>query len=224
MSALGRKGGGYLSRTTFQLGNWAGKFGKEYTDRNAVSLKGLDKLYMENYGITRTELNKDFLGKIPRSARILEVGSNIGTQLLCLQKMGFKNLYGIEPQDYACELAKKRCKGINIMKSDAFYIPFKDGYFDLVFTSGVLIHINPKDAPRALREIHRCSNKYIWGFEYYSEEYKEVLYRGKKNMLWKANFPKMYLDIFRDLRLLKEKYIKYLDNENIDVMFLLAKE
>jgi pseudaminic acid biosynthesis-associated methylase len=212
-----------MPKITQQLKKWRGRFGKEYTDRNAISLEGVDKLYKRLYGITRTELNKLFLSKMNRSIRILEVGANIGNQLLCLQKMGFRNLYGIEPQKYAVEKSRSKTKGLNIIEGNIFGIPFEDEYFDLVFTSGVLIHINPKDIKKAMKEIHRCTKRYIWGFEYYSDRYTEIIYRGKKNLLWKADFAKKYLDNFNDLVLVKEKRLKYLDSENVDKIFLLKK-
>lgn len=171
-----------------QLKEWTGKFGREYTLRNYISIQELDKKYKNNYGITRTELNRVFLRGIGRNAKILEVGCNVGNQLICLQRMGFKNLYGIEPQEYAIELTKRKTKGINIIKGNIFDIPFKDGYFDLVFTSGVLIHISPKEIEKALREIYRCSSKYIWGYEYYSPNYEEVVYRGKKGVTLESGF------------------------------------
>jgi len=212
-----------MPEKTVQLKNWTNRFGREYTDRNNISLSELEESYKSKYGVTRTELNKLFLNRLDRSIRILEVGCNIGIQLLCLQKMGFKNLYGIEPQSYALGLARKRTKDINIIKGNCFDIPFEDNYFDLVFTSGVLIHIHLRDIEKAMKEIYRCSRRYIWGFEYYSDEYVEVEYRGQKGLLWKANFSKMYLDLFEDLELIREKRIKYLQNDNIDTMFLLKK-
>jgi len=208
---------------TSQLQRWNKIFGKEYTDRNKYTVSQLDKMYKKTYGITRTELNSQFIGKLDREIKILEIGSNIGNQLLVLQKMGFKNLFGLEPLEYAVELSKKRSIGINIIQGSAFDIPFKDNYFDLVFTSGVLIHINPKDIRKAMKEIYRCSNKYIWGFEYFSKKYQEVNYRGEKNLLWKADFPRLYIQNFSDLKLIKIKYIKYLQDNNIDEMFLLKK-
>ncbi|UCB56932.1 MAG: methyltransferase domain-containing protein [Candidatus Omnitrophota bacterium] len=213
-----------MLKATFQLERWEGDFGKEYTDRNALSPDGLEKLYKDHYGITRTELNNLFLQGMERSLRILEVGSNVGNQLLCLQKMGFNNLYGIEPQDYAVELSKRRTEHINIIRGSAFDIPFKDGYFDLVFTSGVLIHINPKDIGRALREISRCSNKYIWGLEYYAEKYEEIVYRGEKNLLWKTDFAKLYQETLPAFELVKEQKFKYLSNDKITTGFLLKKK
>lgn len=209
---------------TEQIDVWDGEFGKEYTDRNALTLEQLDQLYKRNYGVSRTEINEAFVGDLSRSIKMLEVGSNLGNQLLCLQKMGFENLYGIEVNSYAVEQAKAGTTGINIIQASAFDIPFRDGYFDLVFTSGVLIHIAPQDIERAMREIHRCSKEYIWGFEYYADTYTEVRYRGHNNMLWKTDFARLYLNLFDDLELVKEKQMKYLENKNVDMMFLLKKQ
>ena len=213
-----------MIKGAYQLQTWKGKFGKKYTDRNAVSLAGLDKFYKTNFGITRTKLNNLFIGRLDRNIRILEVGSNVGNQLFLLQKMGFKNLYGIEINSYAVEVAKKRTRGINLIQGSAFDIPFKDGYFDLVFTSGVLIHIHPKDVKKIMSEVRRCSRKYIWGCEYYADKYTEGgNYRGHDNLFWKADFAKVYFNSFRDLKLIKEKRFKYLGNDNVDTMFLIEK-
>ena len=212
-----------MEEITEQMETWTGQFGKEYTDRNALFLEEMEALYQRNYGVTRTELNERFLKGIDRSIRVLEVGSNVGNQLLCLQGMGFSDLYGIELQTYAVELSKSRTKRINIIEGSAFDIPYKGGYFDLVFTSGVLIHISPSDIALAMREIHRCAREYIWGFEYYADEYAEITYRGHRNLLWKADFARLYLDQFGDLELVEEERLKYLDSDNIDTMFLLRK-
>jgi pseudaminic acid biosynthesis-associated methylase len=213
-----------MSKKTQQLKTWTGEFGKDYTERNIFDAKALDKFYLKQYGITRTAMNKEFLKGFSGSSRILEVGSNVANQLVCLQMMGFDNLYGIEPQGYAVERSKQLTRGINILKGDAFDLPFKDNYFDMVFTSGVLIHINPKQIQKAMEEIYRTSSKFIWGFEYYASKYTEIVYRGKKNMLWKTDFAKLYLDKFKDLELIRQKRVKYLDNDNLDEMFLLRKK
>ena len=209
--------------TTEQIKEWSGAFGKDYTDRNALSLEEMEDLYRKNYGLSRTELNQRFLDGIDRGARILEVGSNIGNQLLCLQRMGFSKLYGIELQSYAVELSKSRTKNINIIQGEASDIPYRDSFFDVVFTSGVLIHISPSSLPNIMKEIHRCTKDYIFGFEYYSEKPTEIEYRGHRDLLWKASFAEMYLELFDDLTLEKEEKIKYLNSANVDSMFLLGK-
>jgi len=212
-----------MRQTNRQLEEWAGNFGQEYTDRNRSSLSAMEKLYKRHFGVTRTEMNRQFLNGLDRSMRILEVGCNIGNQLLCLQKMGFGNLYGVEPQDYAVEMAKKRLKGIQIIRGNIFDIPFKDSFFDLVFTSGVLIHISPRNIKKALEEIYRCSRKYIWGYEYYSKRYEEIPYRGEKGLLWKTNFAKAFRETFPGLKPVKVELFKYVNNDNLDIMFLLKK-
>ncbi len=213
-----------MTDSTQQMTEWMGTFGREYTDRNAASYEDFEKLYENNFGLSRTAMNRKFLKDIPTSFRILEVGSNIGNQLLCLQKMGFQNLYGIELQNYAVELSKKRTANINIIQGSTFDIPYKDRYFDLVFTSGMLIHISPETISNALKEIHRVAKSYIWGFEYWAEKYTEVNYRGKDDLLWKTNFVGIYLSLFKDLELVKEERFEYLNGTNIDTMYLLKKK
>ena len=210
-------------KSTTQEKFWSSKFGAKYLERNKFSDKELDQLYVNNFGISRSKLNKEFLSKL-KLKNILEVGCNIGNQLAMLQGQGFKNLYGIEIFPKAVQEAKLHTKNINIIQASVFDIPFKDGYFDLVFTAGVLIHINPKDIKEAMKEIYRVSNKYIWGYEYYNPEYISIDYRSNKARLWKGDFSKMYLDLFPDLKIVKSRRLKYLNGDNTDEMFLLKKK
>lgn len=214
-----------LMAKTQQEEVWNGAFGKEYTDRKMMSVDELDRLYIDNYGISETELNKEFLKEVvKKNSKILEVGCNIGNQLLLLQKMGYSDLWGIELQDRAVEIARRRTSGINIIKGSAFDIPYKNNFFDLIFTSGVLIHISPDGIDKVLDEIYRCTNKYIWGFEYYNPDgYQMVNYRGEDNLLWKTDFAKLFLNRFSDLELVRKKLIKYKSNDNLDIMYLLKK-
>ena len=87
-----------------------------------------------------------------------------------------------------------------------------------------MIHINPSDISRAMEEMYRCTREYIWGFEYYADHYIEIPYRGHKNILWKADFARLSLEQFEDLEVVKEERFKYLENENVDCMFLLRKK
>lgn len=208
----------------FQKNTWLNSFGKEYTDRNIYSPYELDEFYFNQYGVSRSEMNHFFLSEMKdKKIRILEVGSNVGNQLRSLQRMGYDNLYGIELQPYAVQRSKSLTKGINIIQASAEDIPFKNDYFNIVFTSGVLIHISPKKINKVISEIYRCSRKYVWGFEYYADNYTEVNYRENKDLLWKNNFAKLYIERYKDLKLIKEKKYKYLKNDNVDHMFLLQK-
>jgi len=205
---------------------WDGEFGKDYTDRNTRVDEDLNKIYQTWYNVTRKEMNEAFLGSLPKDTRILEVGCNTGMQLANLKSMGFTSLYGIELQAYAVQKAKDYTQGINIIQGSAFDIPFKDGFFDLVFTSGVLIHIAPENLPLVFSEMHRCSKKYIWGFEYFAEDVTSIKYRGNEGFLWKANYGKLMRNQFKGLSLLKEQFYPYVseaEKGNVDFMYLLEK-
>jgi pseudaminic acid biosynthesis-associated methylase len=212
---------------TEQLQEWVKEFGNEYTQRNLLAAEEVENTYLLKFGLTRTSMNKLFLDFLDRNIRILEVGTNVGLQLNLLSKLGFKNLYGIEINPSAIEISHKINENlpVYIIRASAFDIPFKDEWFDLVFTSGVLIHIHPNDVINAIKEIYRCTNKHIWGFEYFSPEgYKEIVYRGKSNLLWKTDFKQLFLDNFSALKLMKEQFFSYKNEPDlIDQMFLLEK-
>jgi pseudaminic acid biosynthesis-associated methylase len=207
---------------TYQTEKWKGEFGQAYTKRNPYTVEDTNNLYKRLYGVTRIEMNSEFISFMHPSIYILEVGSNVGAQLL-IQQMGFQNLYGLEIQFEAIKFSKSISKKIHIIQGTASNIPFKDSFFDLIFTSGLLIHISPYDIRGVMTEVYRCSSRYIWGFEYFAEEYTEIDYRGEKNLLWKANFAQMYMDLFQNLKLIKEKKFPYIKNNNLDQMFLLEK-
>jgi pseudaminic acid biosynthesis-associated methylase len=209
---------------TRQISEWKGEFGREYTDRNTLDPNALDALYEANYGITRSSLNQSFLEGVPLGARILEVGCNIGNQLLLLAQAGYTDLNGIEIQSYAVNIARSRVPSASIVEASAFEIPHPDRHFDLVFTSGVLIHIAPQDLPTVIAEICRTANTWIWGMEYYAPSLTEIPYRGHQSLLWKNDFARAYLSHSSDLELVRERRLDYLNSPNADSMFLLKKK
>lgn len=214
-------------KDTKQIKFWDGSFGKKYTDRNTHTIEAWRDLYLTNYGIYKEQLNESVLNGISKDAQILEVGCNTGMQLRALQSQGYNNLYGIELQWYAVELAKSICKNVNVIQGSGFDIPFKSGLFDIVCTNGVLIHIAPDDLDIIMQEMYRCTNEYIMGFEYYSENLEEINYRGNSGYLWKADYCKLFLDKFPDLELVEKKMVPFVsENEkgNVDCLYLLKKK
>jgi len=210
-------------KKTDQMDFWQGQFGKEYNTRNSFSQAEWDEFYLKTWGTTKIDMNQKCIGDLPKDIKILEIGANIGMQLAGLQRMGFANLYGIEIQKDAVELAKKNTQNINIIHGSAFDLPFKDNYFDLVFTSGVLIHIAPKDLPNVMSEMYRCSSKFVWGFEYFAKEVTDIVYRDNPGFLWKADYAKLFQERFPNLKEVKKDFYKYTDSENVDCMYLLSK-
>jgi pseudaminic acid biosynthesis-associated methylase len=206
---------------------WGKKFGTEYSDRNSwQSDSDWDKFYIDNWGSTKIDINNSVMNDLSKDAKILEVGCNIGMQLRGFQRMGFSNLYGIELLQYAVEKAKQITENINIIQGSGFDLPFRDNYFDIVCTNGVLIHIAPADHKAFMSEVYRCSNKYIMGWEYFSPRIIDINYRGNAGFLWKADFARIYQDNFPDLKLVSKKQYPYVSEKekgNTDEIFLLTK-
>lgn len=203
---------------------WNSDFGRAYTDRNTFDIESLDALWLRNYGVSRREINAQFLGGISKTAKVLEVGCNAGNQLLLLRQMGWSELSGVELQPYALEIARSRLPNASLKEGSALALPWADSSFDLVFTSGVLIHISPDDLPRAVSEIYRVSKEYIWCSEYFASEVTEIKYRDRAELLWKMDFARQFLRAFPDLELVQERRLPYLESTNVDSVFLLRKK
>ena len=180
---------------TQQLKFWKSEFGQAYTDRNAIDSR------------TRLSAFQQMLNALPIK-RVLEVGCNRGHNLVTLAELlrDDNDIIGIEPNTYALQRARAASVKIAPLYGHAFDIPFKDKYFDLVFTCGVLIHISLDDLPKALREIYRVSERYVLAIEYFAEEETAIQYRGHNDLLWKRNFLAHYQRHFPDLMLIRSGY------------------
>lgn len=172
---------------TSQLALWRSEFGRDYTDRN-------DRELPERVASWRRLLD----GIAP--ARVLEVGCNVGWNLEYLRRLGAGELYGVEPQAYAVERARRRGPAFGVVQGTAFDLPFRDGWFDLAFTSGVLIHIAGEQIGAALDEIYRVSRRWIVAIEYDHPTEQEVRYRGHAAALWKRDHGALWQARYPSLR------------------------
>ena len=89
----------------------------------------------------------------------------------------------------------------------ALSINWPDAVADLVFTSGVLIHIHPDNLEASLREIYRCASRWIVTIEYFSDKQEMIPYRGHKDKLFKRDFGGYWLDMFSDLRVIAYGFV-----------------
>ena len=64
----------------------------------------------------------------------------------------------------------------------------------------------------------------VRGLEHYATKDEEIVYRGRKNLLWNIDCKKFYLDLFDDLESVKDERLKYRDSDNVDSIFLLKKK
>jgi pseudaminic acid biosynthesis-associated methylase len=219
------------TKTTKQLDAWQTDFGRDYTERNPTSAEEMDATLEAYYGgVKKSGIFRKFLGpeRFP-SGKVLEVGCNVGAQLAILQSVNpGLELYGIEPQSFALERARKAHSQIDFRQGTAYALPFADDYFNVVMTNGVLIHIAPDDLPDALAEIHRTSKRYIFCHEYYSKDMREVSYKGHSALLWKMDYMQQYLRQFPELQTVDVQYLQYVDPEDgsplTDQICLLEKK
>lgn len=179
---------------TKQLETWQGEFGTTYTDRNLVDWQ------------TRVAAFQTMLAGLSL-ARVLEVGCNRGHNLALLTELlGDCEVIGVEPNPHALALARQAAPRAGVLSGNALDLPFKDGYADLVFTAGVLIHIAPTELPLALAELHRVSRRYLLAIEYFAEEETALEYRGQAGLLWKRDFLACYQAQFPGITLLRQGY------------------
>ena len=76
--------------------------------------------------------------------------------------MGFPKQFdvtGIDLNEHALSIAKKKYPEFKFDLDSILKLPYADSTFDLVFTRGVLIHIDPKNIDKATSEIFRISKK-----------------------------------------------------------------
>lgn len=180
---------------TKQTEAWTGDFGREYLARNGT----VDEADLA----VRAGCLKQVLDACPTApASILEVGSNVGLNLHAFARLSAADLHAVEPFREAFDrltgaegptLASAHC-------TDGSALPHADGSIDMVFTSGVLIHVHPDTLESVMDEVHRVAGRYVWVNEYFGKKPEELPYRGATGLLWKRDFGGAYLDRFPDLK------------------------
>jgi len=202
---------------------WLSSFGDEYLKRN-LTYEDFNLLYKKQTGFNVDKPFQDFFADMDRNMSILEFGCNVGIKLEILKKMGFRNLTGVDINEKAIEIAKKRNPEIKFIHSTIDNLISKDNKYDLVFTSLVLIHQSPEKIITIISKIIELSKKYIFGYEYFSDQLTEIEYRGNTNVLWKQNFVELFQKNQPLLKLIKEKKYYYLKNELVDIGYLFKKD
>ncbi len=92
--------------------------------------------------------------RIGENTRILEVGCGSGPVAGRLSRLS-PMVYGVDISPAAVELTKET--GVEAAIADARELPFKDGSFDLVYSSGVVDLFNDTQASILLKEIVRVT-------------------------------------------------------------------
>jgi len=178
--------------TTQQENLWAGQFGSAYAERN----RG-DDLVASNEALFRKVLEATAPGSV---GSVLELGCNIGNNLKALRTLlPDADLHGVEINETAAaRVADWGGATVSTGSVLEFEAPTPA---DLVFTKGVLIHIDPSRLADAYRALVGNSRRYVMVCEYYNPTPVEVPYRGQAGALFKRDFAGELLDSFPELRL-----------------------
>lgn len=138
-----------MSYATEQEDFWAGEFGDDYVDRNS---------YKEIVA-KRLLLWSNILRNRGSIESVLEFGCNVGMNFHVFKMLLPKaKLHGIEINAKAASTASN-IPGITVYNESIYDFSKKDIY-DLTFTNGVLIHINPEKLPIVYEKLYTQQTLY----------------------------------------------------------------
>jgi pseudaminic acid biosynthesis-associated methylase len=200
---------------TAQENLWAGSFGDDYIGRNESPALLAPKL----------AILVDIFRRTSGIRSILEFGANIGLNLIAARNaIPAARLKAVEINEKAfAEL--RQIPGIEAHLGSVLEFDVPNAA-DFVFTSALLIHINPDEIQRVYDVLHRSSRRYIAIIEYYHHEPIEITYKGQSGRLFKRDWAGDMLARFPDLALLDYGFVYRRDaNFSIDDVhwFLLEK-
>jgi spore coat polysaccharide biosynthesis protein SpsF len=160
---------------------WAGSFGDEYTERNRIA------------PARRAPFFREILTLAPDVQSVCEIGANSGHNLLALRSVNpALDMTGIELNSSAFA----KLAAIPGITAEQTSIQAYSGtkQFDLVFTCGVLIHLNPNDLPKVYLKMAALAGKYVLINEYFNPTPAAIEYRGHSGKLFKRDFAGEFLD------------------------------
>jgi spore coat polysaccharide biosynthesis protein SpsF len=135
----------------------------------------------------------------PPPASILEIGAASGFYLRALQRISTAELWTVEPNERARTILSTVIPADRVFDGQIIDLPFEDRRFDLVFTSGVLIHVADAELESAYREMHRVSSRWLLSIEYFNPTRIAVPWQGEDDLLVKRDYGSSWLDLFGDV-------------------------
>ena len=190
-----------MTYQTEQEDFWAGEFGNDYTRRN----RGL------NWVAANTAFFTKVLDRTQKIQTVLELGANIGMNLLALRALlPDAKLSAVEINESAAVELNANITDVTLyLTSILEFQPIET--WDLVFTKGVLIHINPDQLPIVYERLYQSSSRYVLVAEYYNPTPTEIHYRGHTGKLFKRDFAGEMLDQYPDLKLVDYGFVYHRD-------------
>jgi spore coat polysaccharide biosynthesis protein SpsF len=179
---------------------WARSFGSEYIGRNS-----------DGEMVSRLlPFWSDIMRRAGGVSSVLELGSNIGLNLRALKMLSPAiELSAVEINETSAGILREWGGCEVFQKSILDFEPSRT--WELVFTRGVLIHINPDELPGVYDMMTKVSSRCILIAEYYNPVPVEVPYRGNDGFLFKRDFAGEIMDRTDSLRLVDYGFVYHRD-------------
>ncbi len=92
---------------------------------------------------------------IPRGSRVLDIGCGNGRPITRALLNAYHRAIGLDSSGAMLAHFKQNCPEALAVRGTVEFCPFSDGVFDAAIAWGVMFHLNPEDAIRAIANISR---------------------------------------------------------------------
>ena len=128
----------------------------------------------------------------------LECGCNVGRNIEQLRiALPAAQASVIEISKPAFDLVSSKYELAGAFNGAILDSRFENGAFDLVFTMGVLIHINPDQLLEHMQKMYAYSSRFVLFGEYFNRTPISLEYQGEKDKLFKRDFGRLFIENFR---------------------------
>ena len=136
------------------------EFWDKYTDENEAR-------YNEEFAKFTRDLSVSL-----RCTSILEIGCGTGIDLRLFPDTF--QIYGVDLNEKALDIEKKKLPIGNFKKASITGLPFEDSSIDLVFTHQLLNYLDDDTLGKGIAEMYRVAGKYIMNCEKFEETEKII--------------------------------------------------
>jgi pseudaminic acid biosynthesis-associated methylase len=179
---------------------WAGAHNEAYIERSSGPLLLAAK----------TALYAQILAHVRDVKSVIEFGPNIGLNLRAIRTL-LPNVEqtAVEISPAAAEILRKN-QDIEVFNESLLnFQPSRT--WDLAFTMGVLIHVNPERLREAYDLLYKASSRYVLLIEYYNPSPMMIMHRGMPDQMFKRDFAREMLGAHPDLNLLEYGFVYHRD-------------
>ncbi len=179
---------------------WASEHTEAYIERSSGPLLLASK----------TALYAQILTHVRDVKSVIEFGPNIGLNLQAIRTLlPHVQQTAVEISPAAVEILRKT-PDIEVFNTSLLnFKPTRT--WDLAFTMGVLIHVNPDRLRDAYDLLYEASRRYVLMIEYYNPSPVMIMHRGMPDQMFKRDFPREMLAAHPDLNLLEYGFVYHRD-------------